>query len=159
PGLSERGRALHVFGVTCWFQGDYAGARTHLEQAISTYDHERDRPLAPRFVFDDRVVAMGWLAIVLWPLGAFDQTDRVLGSWLSLALQAGHVPSVAWAHACVCRFACMSRKPELARPHAEELLRLAREHGLPMRSANASFYRGWARWCAGERDGEVEMRH
>ena len=27
PGMPAGGRALHVFGVTCWFQGDYAGAR------------------------------------------------------------------------------------------------------------------------------------
>jgi predicted ATPase len=27
-----------------------------------------------------------------------------------------------------------------------------------MRLADASFYRGWARWCAGDGDGEAEMR-
>src|SRR5262245_32090208 len=40
PGSPAAGRALHVYGVTCWFQGDYAGARTHLEQALAAYDHE-----------------------------------------------------------------------------------------------------------------------
>src|SRR5262249_49153025 len=34
PGSPAAGRALHVYGVTCWFQGDYAGARMHLEQAL-----------------------------------------------------------------------------------------------------------------------------
>jgi class 3 adenylate cyclase/predicted ATPase len=158
PGLPAAGRALHLFGVTCWFQGDYTGARTHLEQALVAYEHERDHPLAPRFVFDDKVVATGWLAVVLWPLGEVDQAARLLASALSLARQSGHLPSIAWAHAYTCRFAGICRKPGLARPHAEELLGLAREHGLPMRLADASFFHGWARRCAGDGDGEARMR-
>jgi class 3 adenylate cyclase/tetratricopeptide (TPR) repeat protein len=156
-GSSGKGRALHVFGVTCWFQGDYAGARAHLEQALAAYDHERDQSAAPRFVYDNRVVAMGWLAVVLWPLGEVDEAARMLDSALSLARQNGHVPTLAWAHAYACRFAGICRRPGEARPHAEELLALAHEHGLPMRSADGSFYRGWARWCAGDRAGRAEM--
>jgi class 3 adenylate cyclase/tetratricopeptide (TPR) repeat protein len=158
PGLPAEGRALHVFGVTCWFQGDYAGARTHLEQALAAYDRERDHHLAPRFVFDDRVVSTGWLAVVLWPLGEVVQAARLLDSALSLAQQSGHLPTIAWAHAYTCRFAGIRRKPGQARPHAEELLKVAGEHGLPMRLADGSFYRGWARWCAGDGDGEAGMR-
>ena len=109
-----------------------------------------DHHLAPRFVFDDRVVATGWLAVVLWPLGEVDQAARLLDSALSLARQSGHLPTIAWAHAYTCRFAGICRKPGQARPHAEELLGLAREHGLPMRLADGSFYHGWARWCAGD---------
>jgi class 3 adenylate cyclase/tetratricopeptide (TPR) repeat protein len=158
PGLPAAGRAHHVFGVTCWFQGDYAGARSHLEQALAAYERERYHHLAPRFVFDDKVVATGWLAGVLWPLGEVDQAARLLDSALGLARQSGHLPSIAWAHAYTCRFAGICRKPGLARPHAEELLGVAHEHGLPMRLADGSFYDGWARWCAGDGDGEAGMR-
>jgi class 3 adenylate cyclase/predicted ATPase len=158
PGSPAAGRALHVYGVTCWFQGDYAGARTHLEQALAAYDPERDHRLAPRFVFDDRVVTTGWLAVVVWALGEVDQAIHLLDGALSLARQSGHLPTIAWVHAYRCRFAGICRKPGLARLHAEEVLRLAREHGLPMRLADASFYHGWARWCAGDGDGEAAMR-
>jgi class 3 adenylate cyclase/tetratricopeptide (TPR) repeat protein len=158
PGLPGAGRAMHVFGVTSWFQGDYLGARTHLEQALAAYDHERGHHLVPRFVFDDRVVATGWLAVVLWPLGEVDQAARLLDSALSLARQSGHLPSIAWAHAYMCRFSGICRKPGKAKPHAEELLGVAGEHGLPMRLADGSFYHGWARWCAGDGDGEAGMR-
>src|SRR6266705_68852 len=82
PGSPAAGRALHVYGVTCWFQGDYAGARTHLEQALAAYDHERDHRLAPRFVFDDRAVTTGWLAVVVWALGEVDQAIHLLDSAL-----------------------------------------------------------------------------
>ncbi|HEX8809284.1 MAG TPA: adenylate/guanylate cyclase domain-containing protein, partial [Xanthobacteraceae bacterium] len=157
-GLPAAGRAMHVFGVTCWFQGDYVGARTHLEQALAAYDHERDHHLAARFVFDDRVVTTGWLAVVRWPLGEVDQAIHLLDSALGLAQQSGHLPTIAWVHAYRCRFAGICRKPGLASLHADEVLRLAREHGLPMRLADGSFYHGWARWCAGDGDGEAAMR-
>ena len=158
PELPTAGRALHVFGVTCWFQGDYAGARTHIEQALAAYDRERDRDLGPRFIFDDSVLAMGWLALVLWPLGEVDQAAHLFDSALSLARQSGHVPTVAWALAFRCRFAGICRKPGQAKHHAKALLGLARDHGLPMRLVDGSFYHGWARWCADDEDGEAEMR-
>src|SRR5260370_19101495 len=158
PGFPGAGRARHVFGVTCWFQGDYVGARASLERALAAYDHGRDYQLAPRFVFDDRVVATGWLAVVMWAVGKVDQGARLLDHALSLARKSGHLATIAWAHAYTCRFAGICRKPERARPHAQELLALAREHGLPMRLADGSFYQGWARWCAGDGDAEAEMR-
>jgi predicted ATPase len=101
---------------------------------------------------------MGWLAVVLWPLGEVDQAARLLDSALNLARQIGHHPTIAWAHAYKCRFAGICGKPGQVRPHAEELLGQAREHGLPMRQADGSFYGGWARWCAGDGNGEGGMR-
>jgi class 3 adenylate cyclase/tetratricopeptide (TPR) repeat protein len=157
-GSLGKGRALHTFGVTCWFQGNYASARTHLKQALAAYDHERDdQHSAPRFVFDNRVVTSAWLAMILWPLGEVDEAARLLDSAISLARQGGHLATVAWAHAYACRFAGICRRPGQARPHAEELLELSHEHGLPMRLADGSFYRGWARWSANDRAGESEI--
>jgi class 3 adenylate cyclase/predicted ATPase len=157
-GSPAAARALHIFGVTCWFQGDYHGARTHLEQAVAAYGHERDHDLASRFVFDDSVVTMGWLAVVLWPLGETDQAVRLLDRALTLARQGGHLPTIAWMDAYTCRFAGVCRNPTLARPHAEALIGLAREHGLPTRVAEGSIYQGWAQWCAGDEGGEARMR-
>jgi predicted ATPase len=133
-------------------------ARTHLEQALAVYDQERDQHPAPRFVFDDRVVALGWLAVVLWALGKVDEAARLLDDALQLAQKTGHIPTLAWAHAYKCRFAGICRKPALALPHAKNLLKLARKYGLPMRLADGSFYRGWARWCAGDERGQAEVR-
>jgi len=101
---------------------------------------------------------MGWLGMVLWPLGNVDQAIRLLDRALSHARKSGHIPSIAWGHAYMCRFAGICRRPDQAGQHAEELLELAREHGLPMRLADVSFYRGWARWCAGDIEGEAGMR-
>jgi class 3 adenylate cyclase/predicted ATPase/ABC-type transport system involved in cytochrome c biogenesis ATPase subunit len=158
PGSLGKGRALHVFGVTCWFEGDYASARMHLQQALTAYDSERDQHPAPRFVFNNRVVARAWLAMILWPIGEVDEAARLLDSAVTLARQSGHLATMAWAHAYACRYAGICRRPGQASPHAEELLGLSQEHELPMRLADASFYRGWARWCAGDEAGKTEMR-
>jgi predicted ATPase len=58
----------------------------------------------------------------------------------------------------MCRFAGICRNPKQAGPYAEQLLGLAVEHGLPMRLADGAFFRGWARWCAGDGEGEAGVR-
>src|SRR5262249_9262488 len=73
----EIGVAHRVFGITCWFNGDYVSARVHLEQAVATYDHERDCHLASRFGYDPGVVAMFFLGFVLLPLGEVDRAARL----------------------------------------------------------------------------------
>jgi predicted ATPase len=52
PGSLEAAVAHRIVGTTLWFQGDYAGARVQLEQAVAAYDIERDRDLASRFGYD-----------------------------------------------------------------------------------------------------------
>jgi class 3 adenylate cyclase/tetratricopeptide (TPR) repeat protein len=158
PRSLEAAAAQRVVGATRWFQGDYVGARSYLEQALATYDPERDRYLASRFGYDVGVLTMIHLCLVLWPLGEVDQAPRLLDRALSLALQSGHIPTVALVREFACLFAAIRGHPGQARPHAEALLGLAREHGLPMRLAEGSFFIGWARWCAGDGDGEAGMR-
>jgi predicted ATPase len=43
-------------------------------------------------------------------------------------------------------------------PHAEALVDLAGEHGLPLWLATGTFLLGWARWWAGDRETEAGMR-
>src|SRR5262249_45186650 len=77
-GSSKRCVAHRVSGVTKWFQGDYVGARTHLEESLSNYDPERDRDLAYRFGGDLGVAAMVYLALVLWPLGEVARARKLI---------------------------------------------------------------------------------
>ena len=158
PGSPEASVAHRVFGLTCFVQGDYPGARVHFEQALVAYEPERDRHLASRFGYDPGVQAMLWLAGALWPTGHVERAANLLVKGLNLALQNGHTPTIRTALYTTCNFAIMQRKPRQAAAHAEALIDLAREHGLPLWLARGTFYLGWARWCAGEREGEVGMR-
>ena len=158
PDSPEVGIAHQVFGITSWFAGDYLSARAHLEQAVSAYSYERDHHLAARFGFDFGVLAMFILVRVLWGLGDVDRAVHLAEQGLSLALQTTHLPSIAFAQFGTCFFAALRRKPDQAAPHAQALVGLAREHGLPQWLAYGTFCLGWALCCAGDREGELRMR-
>jgi class 3 adenylate cyclase/predicted ATPase len=158
PRSSEAAIGRRVLGTTCWFQGDYVGARQQLEQALADYDHERDRHLAARFGFDPGVQAMFPLAMVLWPLGDVDRPAHLLEEGLKLSLQSGHIPTVAFAHMYACHFGAIRRRPDQAKIHAEALFGLAPDRGLPHFRARGTFLHGWARSRAGDPDGEAGMR-
>jgi class 3 adenylate cyclase/predicted ATPase len=158
PGSPEAGIAHRVLGTTRWVQGDYVGARAQLERGVASYDHERDRHLAPRFGFDIGVMAMANLALALWPLGDVDRATHLLAQAVGLALKTSHMPTVILAHNYNCQLASIRREPDQARPHANAILRLGREHSLPLWLAVGTYYVGWARWWDGDRDGEAGMR-
>jgi hypothetical protein len=69
PQSGEASVAHRMRGVTHWFAGEFVAARGHLEQAAAIFDPERDGDLAFRFGLDPGVVAMAYLAQVLWLLG------------------------------------------------------------------------------------------
>jgi hypothetical protein len=51
--------------MTCWYQGDFVGARVHMEQALEIYDSERDRELVFRFSQDYGITSMSFLALTV----------------------------------------------------------------------------------------------
>ena len=73
PESPPAGIAHRSYGMTCWFQGDFVGARQHTERVLAIYNRERDRELAFRFGQDYGITAMSFLALVLWPLGEIDR--------------------------------------------------------------------------------------
>jgi predicted ATPase len=158
PGSTEATIANTVAGITHWFQGDYVGARRHFEHAVAAYNRERDRQLASPFGQDPGITAMGFLARVLWPLGEVDKAAYLAEETVSAAKRTDDVPTIIAACSIACLNAIIRSKPDRAAPHAKTLVRLAHEHGLPTGLALGRTYLGWARWCAGDRDGEAEMR-
>jgi class 3 adenylate cyclase len=94
PGSPEAGIAHRSYGMTCWFHGDFVGARQHGEQVLTIYDRERDRELAFKFGQDYGITAMSFLALVLWPLGEVDRARRLADEAIAQALQMGHVPTL-----------------------------------------------------------------
>jgi hypothetical protein len=73
PESPEAGVAHRAAGATCWFAGEYAQARDHLERALALFRPGRDDDMAFRFGQDPGVSAMGYLALVLWPPGEIDR--------------------------------------------------------------------------------------
>jgi predicted ATPase len=158
PTSGEAGVAHCMFGVTQWFRGHYTTARRHLERAVKLYDRNRDSVLADVFGYDPGVIAMARLAAVLWPMGEVSQAERSIQQALTLAHQIGHVPSIMVSHHVACILASMRRNTDDARSHSVTILDLAREHIVPLRVADSTFFFGWSCWRAGDPKGEAGMR-
>jgi predicted ATPase len=159
PGSPEAGIAHRAFGCTCWFQGDYVGAREHLEKALAAYEPVRDRGLAFRFGQGVGVSAMIFLDLVLWPLGEVDRARRLAEEALLQARETGHVPTIIYGLFFMSVFEALRRDAKGATPYAETVVSLSREHGLPLWLAAGTLVLGWARWHAGDREaGMAGMR-
>lgn len=159
PNSPEAAAAHRVYGSTCWFAGNFAEAQAHLEQALAIFDPERDRDLAYRFGQDIDVSAMANLTLVLWPLGDVECACRLADNITARVAQREHVATAIYAHTFAALFDMTRRNPAQTGPHVEEIIRLAREHEMPLYMAAGFYFRGWTNWHAGSRDaGLEEMR-
>ena len=158
PESPETGFAYRLVASTRWFEGNYVDSRIHFERAVAVYDGARDSNRMSRFSYDPGVVIISNYALTLWPLGDVGRATHSVERALSLAMQSGHIPSIAVAHYYFCLFEAIRRNPDQTEPHAEATLELGRKHGLPRFLAFGKFFVGWSRWRAGNRDGEAKMR-
>jgi class 3 adenylate cyclase/predicted ATPase len=160
PGTREASIAHRLLGSACWLQGDFIGARMHLENSLAIYDSERDRDFAFRFGQDTGVSAMIVLALTLWPLGEIKGASQRADEATTQAALRTHVATKAFAHGYKSLFEMMRRDAGSALHEGEVLLGLAREHVMPQWLAIGTFTLGWARWHSGDREaGEKEMRN
>jgi class 3 adenylate cyclase/predicted ATPase len=159
PGTREASIAHRLLGATYWLQGDFVGARSHLERTLSIYDSERDHDFAFRFGQDVGVSAMIGLALTLWPLGDISSASQYADKATMQASRTAHVATMAFAHGFRSLFEMMRRNHRRALQDGEVLLGFAREHVMPQWLAIGTFTRGWARWHCGDREtGQQGMR-
>jgi len=149
-GSPELGVAHRMCGVTKWFQGDFLGARSHLEEALSMYDPERDRDLAYRFGGDVGVAAMFYLALVLWPLGEVARARKLIEDGLRLVVERGQIYTLAYGYAYKGIFETIRRDPVRAMPHLQDFFDLSQKYSLQLFEIGASFLLSWARWHTGD---------
>jgi class 3 adenylate cyclase/tetratricopeptide (TPR) repeat protein len=150
PQSPEAGIAHRSYGMTCWYQGDFVGARVHMEQALEIYDSERDRELVFRFGQDYGITSMSFLALTLWPLGDVDHALRLAEDSVTRAIQSRHVPTIYLSrNVIVGALELMRGDSRRAGPHLEASLSLAREHGMQLPLLTSSYCLSWVRWHAG----------
>ncbi|WFU16058.1 adenylate/guanylate cyclase domain-containing protein [Bradyrhizobium sp. CB3481] len=143
-------------GATCWFGGDYSNAKTHLEQALTTYHSEPDLEIFRTSTLDLPFVIMRFLALVLWPTGQIDRARRLAADAVRYS---GEKRALSQANALVhkavfdglCGGALQETETILA-------LALARDHTMPLYVAAGTYLTGLAKWRAGDREaGLAEM--
>ena len=157
PNSPEAGIAHRLLGTTCWYVGDYAGAQSQLDRALALYDHKRDLPLSSSFAYDQGVLAKFYLGMTYYALGRIDRGGDLIEGSLRLALQGGHIPTVALTRHYMVVFAAVRRDLDSAAPHARALLDLGVIHDLPSWHGFAKFTLAWV----GRRDNPkalTEMR-
>ena len=144
-------------GATCWFGGDYLNARTHLEQALASYDAEPNLETFRASTLDLPFVIMRFLALVLWPIGQIDRARRLAAEAVRCS---GEKRALSQANALVHKavFDGLCGGP-LQQTETILALALARDHTMPLYVAAGTYLTGLAKWRAGDREaGLAEMR-
>jgi predicted ATPase len=158
PGLLLE--AHYALGRVHAVRGDWASAKTHLEQAIANYD--RRQHCSHVFLYgghDPCVSSMGYAALSLWMLGYPEQALQRGGEALALARELGHPASLAQAQALVAVLHQYRRDVTETLELTEELQRLAADQGLLFQLAAASVLRGWALVeCGRSEEGMTQIR-
>ena len=156
---TEAAAAHRLLGLTRLFQGDFAQARAHFEQALRIYDPERDREAKFRFGLDSGVAATAYLALAAWCLGDVARARELMDEAVARAVESAHAPTLANAYLYQAMLEILRDDAEAARRAAEAVVALSREHGLALYLACGALPLAWARAKLGDRDaGSAELR-
>jgi class 3 adenylate cyclase/predicted ATPase len=135
--------ANRLMGETQWAMGEFAQARSHLEQTLEYFAPDRDIANGLQLSHDHAVSALGWLGLTLWPLGYPEQSVAASAQAVVRARDIGHGMTIALAlyHRALLG-AAFESDPERATAHSDNAVRYCLEHGI-------SHYEHWARFCQG----------
>ncbi|MBN3786529.1 adenylate/guanylate cyclase domain-containing protein [Burkholderia sp. Ac-20353] len=142
PGLLVE--AHGSLGACLLLQGNLDAARTHEEQALALYDPEQHQAHVFAHGVDPGIRALNCLALTLWLQGYPEQAHERSQEALALAQKLVYGPTLAFALAYAAELHQLRREVSLAREHAEAVITLSTELGLPYWLAWGTIFRGWA---------------
>ena len=131
-----------IVGITLYYSGEPAPAREHLETGLQLDASRRRSGLE---IEEPLVYCRSSLGLVLLLLGYQDQALERCNEAVSMARRLGHPMSLACARHHRGMVLFMRYEVEETRREAEELLKIARAHSLPLWSAWGHLLRGWSR--------------
>jgi predicted ATPase len=159
PDSPEAGVAHRALGITHYFAGEYAEARTHLERALSLFEPGRDDELAFRFGMDPGVPPMAYLAFVQWSVGEIDRALPLVEQMRKRLSGLTHANTRALGAMHASMFELMRGDRSRACTNALELARVVREYDLRLFRAFGEFLEGWVTADSGAlADGLESMR-
>jgi tetratricopeptide (TPR) repeat protein len=145
-------------GLTCWFQGDYLGAKVHLEQALAICKAEQSPDIFRSLTLDVPAAVTRFLGLALWPLGEINRSHRLADEAVTdVENKRPLVQANELVHKTVFDGLCGHHRRMMEQ--SETVLALAREHALPLYVAAGTYLNGLAKWHAGDRQtGLAEMQ-
>ncbi|MEE8297601.1 MAG: AAA family ATPase [Hyphomicrobium sp.] len=142
--------ARFALGGTLIFKGDFAGARVHLERAISLYDIEKHRSLGFDYGQDPGQSSLCYLSWLQWYSGFPELSVKTGETALDLAKASNHPFTVALVHMYLAiTYLCCRDWPSVL-SETTAAIGLADAQGLPQVQTIASTMHGRALAEAGD---------
>jgi adenylate cyclase len=152
-------RACACMGLIVLTQGDPAGARTHLKEALQIYDPGWDREAKLRFGSEVGALASAFLANASWLLGDVALARELIDQAAARAIQSQHAPTKAFICSRLAQLDAVRGDAKAMLSKSETMIELSQEHGIARYLAWGKTYRGWAKARLGDRDAGVrELR-
>jgi predicted ATPase len=149
--LRYEAHAAH--GLNYYWQGHFATARQHFEQAVSLYDPAQHQALAVIYGQDNAGVSLGHLSNLLWIQGYPEQADTAQQRGQDVSQFHPFTFSLCLAFSAI--FYGLRRDPVLCQELAERCIAITSEHGFTLWLADGMIMRGWA--VAHRGDGEAGL--
>jgi hypothetical protein len=96
---------------------------------------------------------MVFMALSLWPLGETERARQIGKEMLARAVASGHMLTRVFGHFQYALLHVLRRDAAATAPLAEAVVKLAREHDMPLYRAYGEFLQPWSRWHLGDREG------
>jgi class 3 adenylate cyclase/predicted ATPase len=161
PDGPESLTAHRMFGFTCWYFGDFAGAHDHFQKSLELYDQARHGEFANRFGQLLRPAAAEiWDALSLWVLGRIDEALCLADRALADAESAAHVPTMGQALLYAALLGLVRCNPEAVANDSQALADIVTRYDFPAFWVGLTvFLQGWPKWSdAAEESRLAEMR-
>nr|WP_067291030.1 adenylate/guanylate cyclase domain-containing protein [Marinobacterium profundum] len=148
-----------AIGATCFFMGDFAAARRHLEAVCLGYNRHQHAHHAFDFGMDPGVLGNNFMAWELWFTGRPESALTLSEQMLSLAEQVAHPFSLAFALGYSAQMHQLRGEVDRVRERAQAAVALSIEQGFPYWLAQGRVLLGWVQAWEGEVDAGIdEMR-
>jgi predicted ATPase len=136
-------QAHRALGQTLFRQGEFAPARTHLEQSLALADPQQHYAATLLYGQDSGVYCLSLSAEALALLGRLDQARQRVHEALRLARERAHPLSLAIVLHQAIRLYGLLRERQAIQELAEAATTLAIEHGFAAFIAGGAIMRGW----------------
>jgi TOMM system kinase/cyclase fusion protein len=143
-------------GSVAYYQGRFAAALEHSQQAIAYHDASRSGELIAGYALDFGITARCYASLASWPLGHVDRALKLAEQAVDEARRIRHPLTLGFAlvFAAVTHKACHHR--EAVERMAAEAISLSERHGFQLFLAGATLLHGWSRSGAASALDEVQ---
>jgi predicted ATPase/class 3 adenylate cyclase len=135
--------AHYVLGVTCFWLGEFAPARQHLEQGIAHYDPRRHQSHIVLFGQNEGVVCLCREALVLWYLGYPDQAVARGTEAFTLVQELSHPASLAYVRYWIAFLYHQRREAQKTLEWTDASMTLSTEQGFAYWPPQGMILQGW----------------